>query len=275
MVDPSGAAAPEVSPFLKWAGGKRWLVHRLHEFLPKRWGGYFEPFLGSGAIYFSLLPENAFLSDVNSDLVATYQALSLDWQAVEDLLYQHQLSHCTAYYYYVRDCNPRSRIERAARFIYLNRACWNGLYRVNKAGAFNVPKGSKSRILLEGDDFESIASQLKSADFLDCDFEITVELAGRGDLLFVDPPYTVRHQYNGFVKYNESLFSWEDQIRLRDALCRAKRRGVKVLSTNADHASVRELYQPDFRVVSTTRFSPIGGQDARRGSFPELIIMSY
>ena len=264
----------KLMPFLKWAGGKRWLIEHLPGLLPRKWGAYFEPFLGGGAVYFSVKPEHAVLSDLNQELIETYDALSTRWRAVEDLLHQHQILHGSQYYYHMRSLIPSSKIERAARFIYLNRACWNGLYRVNLKGEFNVPIGTKTHVLLEGDHFDETASQLQSAHLVHCDFEMTIELAERGDLLFVDPPYTVRHQLNGFVKYNENLFQWDDQVRLRDALYRAKKRGVKIIATNADHSSIRDLYRKDFAITATTRFSPIGGLDAKRGRFPELVIQS-
>jgi DNA adenine methylase len=121
----------------------------------------------------------------------------------------------------------------------LNRTCFNGIYRVNLRGAFNVPKGTKSAVVLPTDDFSEAQRLLRRAKLLDGDFEEVIDQAQSGDLVFADPPYTVRHNNNGFIKYNEKLFSWDDQERLARVLTRAAKRGVKVVATNADHREIR------------------------------------
>lgn len=132
-------------PFLKWAGGKRWFVEHTADLIPTFSGRYFEPFLGSGAIFFHLSPKGAVLSDSNTDLIKTYQAIRDDWEAVLFLLELHHRKHCKDYYYSIRSSEPSDKVEAAARFIYLNRTCWNGLYRVNLKGKFNVPIGTKKK----------------------------------------------------------------------------------------------------------------------------------
>jgi DNA adenine methylase len=261
-----------VVPFLKWAGGKRWLARDLKSRIGAIAGTYIEPFLGSAAVYFAVLPDRALLSDCNRDLVRTYRALQLQYKAVLRHLVRHQTQHSTKFYYEMRDQRPRTLATQAARFIYLNRTCWNGLYRVNTHGEFNVPIGTKDTVLMANDDFARTHDVLKNAQISCCDFEYSIDQAGAGDVLFCDPPYTVRHKFNGFVKYNETLFSWADQVRLRDSLLRAKDRGARVFVTNADHASIHELYSRRFSIQSTSRFSPIGGLKAVRGEFSELLI---
>lgn len=263
-----------VLPFLKWAGGKRWLMPLAMELQGHCKGQYIEPFLGSGAMYFGLRPERALLSDRNSELIETYRAIADDWRKVRLRLAEHDRAHCAEYYYKVRSSSPTSAAGRAAKFIYLNRTCWNGLYRVNKKGVFNTPIGTKSRATLETDDFESVSELLRTACLSDGDFESQIDRASQGDFVFADPPYTVRHQYNGFIKYNEQLFSWADQERLRAALYRAKNRGAVVMCTNADHASVRELYQGDFRVFSLSRYSAIAGAGGTRGKYAEIVAVA-
>lgn len=263
-----------VMPFLKWAGGKRWLTDRpeLAEFVPNAIGRYFEPFLGGAALFFALQPERAVLSDLNGELVSTYQAIRDDWRLVVKHLRNFNRDHTADHYYKIRASSPRSPATRAARFIYLNRVCWNGLYRVNRSGEFNVPLGSKTMVLLEGDDFEAVALRLSHAKLSSCDFADTIRQAGRGDFIFADPPYTVRHNVNGFVKYNEKIFSWNDQIRLRNELRDAKARGARILCTNADHSSIRDLYRVDFEFSRVKRFSSIAGAGGKRGEFAELLI---
>jgi DNA adenine methylase len=259
-------------PFLKWAGGKRWLAAQ-HQFLfPSDFERYVEPFLGSGAIYFHIRPEVALISDANAELINTYKAIRKNWRKVERALKRHHRYHSEAYYYEERARKHRSAYECAAQFIYLNRTCWNGLYRVNLRGEFNVPKGTKTSVSLETDDFESVASLLQTAQLAHSDFERTIDQTERNDFLFVDPPYITRHNFNGFVKYNDKIFSWEDQERLASAIQRAKRRGVQILVTNADHKSVRSLYRGLGSLHSVTRNSVLAADSNNRGETTELAV---
>lgn len=261
-------------PFLKWAGGKRWLMPLAAELKGRYSGKYLEPFLGSGAMFFALGPDRAVLSDANGELVETYRTLRDAWAEVVARLREHSRRHSTEYYYRMRSSKPRSAVGRAARFIYLNRTCWNGLYRVNRQGVFNVPIGTKDSVLLESDNFSVIAGLLANAAIEKADFEETISKAKKGDLVFADPPYTVRHQYNGFVKYNQQLFSWEDQERLHKCLVRARARGAHVVCTNADHESIRTLYGRDFHITGVSRFSSIAGRGGTRGNYAEVLIHS-
>jgi len=220
----------ELAPFLKWAGGKRWLTHHPQFIIPKFRGRYIEPFVGSASVFFSLRPLRAVLSDANGELIDTYESVRDEPSKVVRNLRRHALRHSQKYYYFVRDqFRPTSLAGKAARFLYLNRTCWNGLYRVNLQGKFNVPKGTKTSVLLENDDFDAASAALQSTQLIQSDFEPIVNSAMDGDLIYADPPYTVRHNVNGFVKYNEVLFSWNDQVRLHASLCRAQKRGVPSL----------------------------------------------
>lgn len=266
-----------VIPFLKWAGGKRWLTALTTgdgALFPKTFGNYLEPFLGGGAVFFHLAPPSAVLSDINRDLIEAYSAIRDSWAAVVRLLSKHQNHHSKAYYYEVRAAIPKSSIARAARFLYLNRTCWNGLYRVNLSGQFNVPIGTKSSVLLDSDNFSEISDRLRRTTLRACDFEETIEDAHPGDLLFIDPPYTVKHNTNGFLKYNENIFSWDDQVRLRDALIRADKKGALFIATNANHESIRKLYGK-FRRTILKRSSVLSGLSHGRGSTEELLIRNY
>jgi len=267
---------PEVlAPFLKWAGGKRWFVHARPDLLWFHEERYIEPFMGSGAVYFHLQPSRAQLSDANRDLIATYQAIKSDWRRVHSELSGYADRHSAENYYLARGVRCRDIYSEAARFIYLNRTCWNGLYRVNRKGEFNVPIGTKTNVLLPSDDFERIARLLDSADLYHRDFEVAIDDAMEDDFLFVDPPYTVKHNLNGFLKYNENIFSWDDQVRLRDALIRADARGARVLMTNADHESIRELYDGIFWLEPITRNSVLAGTGGTRGRVTELLIRNW
>lgn len=263
----------QVVPFLKWAGGKRWFKSHFLELMPHKFNRYVEPFLGSGAIFFSIRPQKAILSDVNPELIETYNAIKRNWKLVQRELKKHHNNHCEKYYYKIRESQPKSISSRAARLIYLNRTCWNGLYRVNKKGHFNVPIGTKQNVLLETDDFEGISNLLKRSQLLAADFENVIQKAGKDDLLFVDPPYTVKHSENGFIKYNENLFHWDDQVRLSECLKKAKRRGARIILTNANHDSIIELYRDEFKVTPYTRYSVIAADSENRKLCEELVII--
>lgn len=259
-------------PFLKWAGGKRWLI-KSHKYAFDLSGirRYVEPFVGSGAVFFGLSPSKALLNDANPDLIDTYRAIQSDWAAVARSLARHQKLHGDNYYYEVRASSPRTQAGRAARFIYLNRTCFNGLFRVNRLGQFNVPKGTKTSVVLDSDDFESIAERLANVQLVSGDFESVVDGCGKGDLVYADPPYTVKHNTNGFIKYNERLFSWADQERLKFALERAAARGARVVISNADHPSIHDLYEGAGCMVAE-RHSVMASESVRRKRTTELLI---
>lgn len=259
-------------PFLKWAGGKRWLAAGHPELFLRQADRYIEPFLGGGAVFFALQPIQAILSDTNPRLIEAYVAIRTDWRAVWKCLRRHHRNHNEAYYYVERSRSHRALHERAAQFLYLNRTCWNGLYRENKRGVFNVPIGTKAWAVSEDDNFEAVSSSLKNTILKCQDFEATLEDSKRGDFVFVDPPYTVAHNFNGFVKYNQNIFSWQDQIRLRDCLVRARKRGAEILVTNANHQSVRELYTPHGVIKEVSRASVIGSKSVYRRPTTELLI---
>ena len=267
-----------LSPFLKWAGGKRWFVQQHACVFPKTYRRYIEPFLGGGAVYFHLQPSQAILGDINPEVIAAYQAIKEQWVGLKQSLAYHQRAHDAYdddYFYEVRSKAPKGLVQRASRMIYLNRTCFNGIYRVNKQGEFNVPRGTKDTVLMGTDDFKAMAALLATAQLRVGDFEALIDEASEDDLVFADPPYTVRHNLNGFIKYNEVLFSWTDQERLARALKRAAARGAKIVATNANHHSVRTLYKDwDFLTRAVSRFSQISADGASRRQFEELIITS-
>lgn len=261
-------------PFLKWAGGKRWLTRTNPDLFPEKFEIYIEPFLGSGAVFTFLKPKLAILSDTNRELINTYKAIRDNHSLVTRYLREHHTQHSHDYYYAIRSSTPRSRFKQAAKFIYLNRTCWNGLYRVNLKGEFNVPIGTKTSVILDSDDFARTAQLLSNCTIQTSDFRMTISKAAKGDFLFVDPPYTVKHNNNGFIKYNESIFSWDDQVALSNLLRDASRRGVRFLMTNANHNSIRSLYR-EFDLEKLDRASVISGSSKFRTLTSELLIRNY
>ena len=263
--------ASGTAPFLKWPGGKRWLL-AYEGLFPKKYARYIEPFLGSGSVFFGLNPKTAVISDVNPDLIECYRTVRDDWKKVRSGLLALQPLHSAEFYYKTRATRPDNSVSRAIRFLYLNRTCFNGLYRENRKGQFNVPIGTKTELSLESDNFEEISLRLKKASLTTGDFEPVVNKTGKGDFLFIDPPYTVSHNQNGFIKYNNSLFLWEDQIRLRESVVRAKRRGVKILILNADHSSILDLYGNLGNKHKLSRVSLLAGKGGSRRATTEMAI---
>jgi DNA adenine methylase len=263
-------------PFLKWAGGKRWLARYAVSLAPPTFRNYFEPFLGAGAMYGALRPRKAILADCNGELINCFLAMRDNWQPLLKVMEHHQRHHSDSYYYDIRATSPVDTVERAGRFLYLNRTCFNGIYRVNQRGEFNVPRGTKNSVLFEFDNFEGASNLLSTAEIYQADFSSVINRAAAGDFIFCDPPYTVAHNNNGFVRYNEKMFSWADQIRLRDCLLQAHARGAYFLMTNAAHYSLRDIYRDDDIFISpVSRASVIGGGADYRGRYSELFISNY
>ena len=262
-------------PFLKWAGGKRWFTLRYLNMVPPRYERYIEPFLGSGAMYFALKPERSVLADINPDLINCFLAIREGPRSIIEQLRKHHGAHCKEHYYRTRSSKPTDSIGRAVWLIYLNRTCWNGLYRVNRKNEFNVPIGTKTSVILPTDDFYAVGILLSSAEILCQDFEETLDDARLEDFVFVDPPYTVNHNLNGFLKYNDKIFSWSDQVRLRDAVERAASRGAQVLVTNANHGSVRDLYSDVGKLDVVDRVSVLAADAAHRMQTEELVVRTW
>lgn len=264
-----------IEPFLKWPGGKRWLVAQHGHLLPARFHRYVEPFLGSGAVFFRLAPKSCILADTNEELIHAYRWIKRDWLTLDAILQEFHARHSEKFYYEMRDSEPTEGLARAARFIYLNRTCFNGMYRVNRSGRFNVPIGTKVSVAFPSGYLGEISKRLRAAKLRVLDFEKTLDLAEEGDFAFVDPPYTVMHNNNGFIKYNAKLFSWNDQKRLAGAVKRAAERGVSVLLSNADHSDVRDLYSGFGEHIQVGRASVLSASAEGRRATTELIVRCY
>lgn len=260
--------------FLKWAGGKSWFVNNEKERFPNRFNRYIEPFLGSGAVFFHLQPQNAILSDINQELISTYISLRDEVGSVYGNLRKHQRNNNRDYYYSIRETRTRTTATSAARMIYLNKACFNGIYRVNRQGEFNVPFGTEREIIFDRDSLQRSSDILQNADILCQDFQHTIEMAEENDFLFCDPPYAVVNEDNRFVSYTADIFSWRDQIRLQQSLEMAKGRGVKIVMTNVDHPAVRGIYEnvAGFELDTITRNCFISGTTEGRRAYRELIV---
>jgi DNA adenine methylase len=260
-------------PFLKWAGGKQWLAPYAASIIPPTSSGtYYEPFLGGGAMFFASARSKAVLSDANSELLTTYSVVR---NAVEALITKlGSFPYTRRFYEEIRRRQPRTDLNRACRMIYLNKTAWNGLYRVNLDGQFNVPFGDYVNPgICQVERLRAASMALRSAALRDCDFEDAVAEAGPGDAVYFDPPYITGHTNNGFLKYNAPLFSWDDQRRLAEVAKDLAEREVHVVVSNAAHAHVRRLYR-GFHCYSLQRSSRIAADSRLRGSTREVILCS-
>ncbi|MGA8870114.1 MAG: Dam family site-specific DNA-(adenine-N6)-methyltransferase [Candidatus Acidiferrales bacterium] len=231
------------------------------------------PFLGGGAVFFYLGPRISVLSDVNAELVETYQAVRDRVADVSAALRGLPVSKRD--FYRIRRSSPAGAVARAARFLYLNRTAFSGIYRVNQRGEFNVPYGGGQRtprILLNTPRLQNASATLRSAQLRRSDFEPMLQSARPGDVVYCDPTYTVMHDNNGFVRYNEENFSWADQERLAKSGLAAARRGVRVLVTNAHHAEVRKLYRGAAR-YTLVRSSTLCADPSRRREVKEYLML--
>ena len=257
-------------PFLRWAGGKTWLIKYLTNFLSTiKFNDYHEPFLGGGSVFFSLQPQKAFLSDLNYELIGTYVQVKAN---VEEVI--HELSkfkNNATYYYEVRSKMFTNEAQKAAKFIYLNQTSFNGIYRVNLKGEYNVPFGYRTKNFFDPTGLRLVSKALASVELKHSDFMNSLNNVKENDLVFVDPPYTVAHENNGFIKYNQKIFAWEDQQRLSLYIKAVVARGANYIMTNAAHKSIEDLYNDFGDSTKLQRASLIGGKGAKRSKYNELL----
>jgi len=256
-------------PLLKWAGGKRGLLKHLIPLLPAKFGSYFEPFLGGAALFFSLQPDNAILSDNNSELINVYSQVRDNPESF--IKNVRRLRNTKAAYYHVRNNRPRADVTKAARTFYLTQLSFNGIYRLNLRGEFNVPYGRKTHLqVCDASKVRRASAILQKARLLCADFQTAMSSPRIGDLVYLDPPYTVAHGNNGFIKYNAKLFSWADQVKVAELANKMADRGCTVIISNADHSSIRSLYK-DFHVKTVTRASIMAASADYRRQITECI----
>lgn len=264
-----------IKPFLRWAGGKTWFTKHIASFIPKNFNNYYEPFLGGGAVFFYLksngyIKGKAFLSDSNADLINTYKTLKYNRKELFALLNTHFDSEDE--YYKMRSAEFCDPIEKAARFLYLNKTSFNGIYRVNLKGKYNVPYGKKNlKSIYDFEHLKNISNALKNTHLSTKDFKTSCQNIQASDFVFIDPPYTVAHENNGFIKYNQSIFSWENQIQLSEITKILDKKDAFFLVTNAYHDSIKKIYVTGKHEV-LSRASTIGGTGAKRTKYKEIII---
>ena len=274
---------PVPSPILKWVGGKSRLLPELVARMPSNYDRYIEPFCGGAAVFFHLTPRVAIVSDASADLIDTYRAVVADVEGVIEMLTRHRAAHSELHYYAVRSVfNDRERqwgaTKRAAAFIYLNKTCFNGLYRVNRRGMFNVPMGRYvNPTIFDPDELRAASIALARADLRVSDYRTVLADAERGDLVYLDPPYDVQPGVSGFTSYTAKPFAVDEQAALADAAAKlVTRSGCKVMISSSDTTAIRTLYgvrHPGiFQIDEVSRSGSINSDPDKRGAVAELII---
>lgn len=274
-----------VKPFLKWAGGKRQLQEVLRANLPKQWDKnskfYFEPFIGGGAMFFDLQPPRATISDRNPELINCYEVIR---NAVDELieeLKKHKSEE--SYYYNLRDWDrndilrTKSPVESAARIIFLNKTCYNGLFRVNSSGQFNVPFGRYSNPnILDVSVLKAVSEYLQSSkiNIFNQDFQAAVQDAQEGDFIYFDPPYDPVSSTASFTSYYTNKFNKDEQVRLKETVDELNHRGCHILLSNAYTDFIRDLYS-DYQQVKVLATRSINSVATKRGSVEEILIKNY
>jgi DNA adenine methylase len=270
----------KASPFIRWVGGKSKLIKHLKNYVPSDFCGgnyYYEPFLGAGSLFFHLTPQKAYLSDSNKDLIECYNTIKSDPKIISEYLNQHLENNCKEYYYKMRDEYNSSKpsITKAALFIYLNKSCFNGIWRVNKKGHFNVPYGYKEPPSLpSNEDLLKISKVLSNAKLVHKDYKDAVINVNEGDFVYFDPPYPPLNGTSFFTHYTKERFNREDHAELARIAKELTKKGCLVMISNADIPYIKSLYKDSFNVydLEVTRWIRTDGKRYKVG---ELIITNY
>ncbi|OUM90785.1 MAG: modification methylase [Bacillus thermozeamaize] len=264
-----------MKPPIKWAGGKTQLIKQFFPLFPPNIDSYAEPFLGGGAVFFALRPSEAFLMDNNEELINFYLVVRDHLEDLMDDLKKHV--NTEEYYYRIRALDPAelSHVERASRFLYLNKTGYNGLWRVNRQGKHNVPYGHyKNPRILDEDNLRKASEILANADIRCCDFACVLDVAKPGMFIYMDPPYHPLSQTANFTSYTADAFNEDDQRRLADVCRELDRMGCLVMVSNSDTPFIRELYD-GFHMTTVSARRAINCRADRRGPVNELVIRNY
>ena len=271
-------------PFVKWVGGKRQIIDKLKEYVPDEYDTYYEPFVGGGALLFELTPKKAVINDLNEELMNVYNCLCNEekFKKMCNLLNHYEAEHSEEFYYEIRNkdknknaYNRLSDYTKAARTIYLNKACFNGLYRVNSKNEFNVPFGKKTKInTYEGSNLITVSNYLTMNDIKiqSVDFEESLKTAKKGDFVYIDPPYD--SDTSTFNNYTEDGFGKEEQRRLAQVYKDLDKRGVYVMLSNHNTTLINELYK-DYHIHIIEAKRNINANGKKRGKVEEVIITNY
>jgi DNA adenine methylase len=281
ILPPDLAISP--TPFIKWAGGKQQLLEQFERFFPRQISRYIEPFVGSGAVFFHLWSRfsgmDAALCDINADLIATYEVIRDTPVKLMNLLESLRLRHSIKQYLSVRSQEVKglNKLQAAARFIYLNKTCWNGLYRVNLKGQFNVPMGSyKNPRVYAPENLLAASSALQNVTLRVAQFRECLDVARTGDFLYFDPPYQPLSATSSFTAYTKEAFGEKQQAELASVVRELHRRGCLVMLSNSDTDYTRSLYSsPGLRIQTVLARRAINSKGNKRGAIPEIVVTNY
>src|SRR6185503_12503940 len=277
----------ETRPFLKWAGGKTQLLSQLSPLFPRQFNGYYEPFVGSAAVFFHLYNlkqrgevkgsmKRVSLTDSNEDLVNCYRAVRDGVESLIRWLNEHKKSHSLRYYYAMRAQNPRNMgdVEQAARLIYLNKTCYNGLYRVNRKGQFNVPMGRyRNPGIFDPDELRAASRALDEVEIAVADFRNVLRQARRGDFVYFDPPYYPLSKTAGFTSYTQDSFGKFEHESLALVFRALHEKGCRVMLNNSWTTFTRKLYV-DFKRVELSAVRSINSKANKRGKISEMVVIN-
>jgi DNA adenine methylase len=274
-VDSRPERAPTVrpAPFVKWAGGKQSIADTLVSYFPKKYTNYYEPFVGGGSVLLAAAPKSAFASDQNQWLIDTYNAVKDDWKSVAKEL--DRLPNTKEDFIRIRKIQPQklSPTKKAAQFIYLNKTCFRGLFRVNQQGEFNVPYGAYDRRYYSPENLECVSKSLNRVNFDCCDFESTAAKATKGDFVYFDPPYYKLGGYSDFNRYTSLQFREMDHVRLASLCNELNAGGVKWAVSNSDTPLIRHLFA-GYQITEISNRREINLKSQNR-SIIELLITNY
>ncbi|MEM3007168.1 MAG: DNA adenine methylase [Candidatus Nitrosotenuis sp.] len=275
----------EPRPFVKWAGGKRQLLSIIERYVPAEFECYYEPFLGGGAVMFHLLSKNPAIkckvSDLNSDLILAYITIRDRVEELIESLKCHAKNYRKnpdSYYYHVRNKEPTSQIEKVSRLLFLNRTCFNGLYRVNSKGKFNVPLGRYSNPnIVNEENLYAVNHALQSKKIsISCrDFSSVLQDAKKDDFVYFDPPYQPVSKTANFTSYTNKDFTYKDLQKLVDVSEKLADRGCKVLHSNSNSKEVRKLFSKDWKIIEISANRAINSDSTKRTGQTELLIKNY
>lgn len=265
-----------IVPFVNWAGGKSQLLRDMVPYFPKNeeFRQYIEPFVGGGAVFLALQPTYAVLGDTNQELINCYKAVRDDVETLIQVLSQHIRSK--EYYYKIRKQDPEGMdsVSRAARLIYLNKTCYNGIYRVNLKDQFNVPYGDRRSKIYDATNLLQVSALLRNVELLPQDYEKTLERSELGDFVYLDPPYHPLSKTASFTKYTSKPFGLDDQLKLASEFERLTNLGCKVMLSNSDTDLIRKLYR-NYRMEVLTARRYINRNPNGRKAVNELLILNY
>lgn len=270
----------KITPILKWVGGKRQLLEDIIPLMPEKCSTYVEPFIGGGAVFFEYQPKKAIINDSNSELINVYNVVKEYPEELISKLEEHAENNSSEYFYEIRaldrneSYSKMDNVSKAARIIYLNKTCFNGLYRVNKSGYFNTPYGKyKNPKIVDADNIRNMSKLLneKNIKILNGDYRAALKGLRKGSFVYLDPPYMPISASSSFTSYTQDGFNYENQVELKNECDKLKKKGIPFIQSNSDCKEIRELYK-DYDIITVKAKRSINSKRNKRGEINEVLI---